>query len=492
VTAQVRRNLAGPSGVYARVLPSSRRSSSRVALRLLLALCWAGPSFGCQKGRPSDDRGFGRSVLIAGVPHVRQKPDFCGEADVEMYLRFRGKAITQDQVFDVSGMDPSRGKGLTTQELAAALVNLGFAPGQVWNKVAPATAGQELASLWREVVRELEAGIPSIVCMNTSLGSDGSEHFRLVVGYDAERDEVIYHEPAEADGAYRRLPRARFFKLWPLKYAEKEWTVVRLRMDASEIRDVPPSKGIAPSAFVQHVMNLRRGLPKHYTLLVEPPFVVLGNGQPEEVRRYAKETVGWAVNRLRRDFFANDPRRIIDAWLLRDDESYRKVAVAITGRDPDTPYGFYSPENDALIMNIATGGGTLVHEIVHPFMKANCPGCPSWFDEGLGSLYERCEERAGHMAGLPNWRLPGLQDAIRSGEVPSFRELTRLTGRAFYEGKHGLHYAEARYLLYALQEKGLLIKYHQALVAGLPTDPTGYTALVHVLGERDMGAFQRG
>jgi hypothetical protein len=455
-----------------------------------VALGVAAAVLGCRKPE-SDDRGFGRSVLIAGVPHVRQKPDFCGEADVEMYLRFRGKTITQDQVFDVSGMDPSRGRGLTTQELATALTNLGFAPGRVWNKVVPANAGQELASLWREVVRDLEASIPSIVCMNTSLGSDASEHFRLVLGYDAERDEVIYHEPAEADGAYRRMPRARFFKLWPLRYARKEWTVVRLRLDAPEIRDLPPSKGIAPSAFVQHVMNLRRGLPKQYTLLVEPPFVVLGNGQPEEVRRYAKETVGWAVNRLHRDFFANDPPRILDAWLLRDDESYRKVAMAITGADPDTPYGFYSPQNDVLIMNIATGGGTLVHEIVHPFMKANCPKCPSWFDEGLGSLYERCAERDGHIVGLPNWRLPGLQNAVRSGDVPSFRELTRLTGRAFYQGKHGLHYAQARYLLYALQEKGLLIEYYRAMVAGLPTDPTGYAALVHVLGEKDMGAFQR-
>ena len=40
-------------------------------------------------------------------------------------------------------------------------------------------------------------------------------------------------------------------------------------------------------------------------------------------------------------------------------------------------------------MNIATGGGTLVHEIVHPFMAANFEQCPSWFNEGLGSLYEQ-------------------------------------------------------------------------------------------------------
>jgi hypothetical protein len=430
-------------------------------------------------------------VLIKGVPHVRQKPDFCGEADVEMYLRFRGKGITQDQVFDVSGMDPARGKGLTTAELAIALTRLGFSPGPVWYQVTPKTAGSELLALWRGVVRDLEARIPSIVCMNTSLGEDSSEHFRLVLGYDAERDEVIYHEPAEADGAYRRMPRARFFKLWPLKYAESRWSVVRLRLDADEIREVPPSKGIAPSAFVQHVMRLRQGLSKQYTVVVEPPFVVLGNGTAEDVHRHASETVGWAVRKLHQDFFPRDPRRILDVWLLRDDKSYRKVAKLLTGEDPDTPYGFYSPDIDALIMNIATGGGTLVHEIVHPFMAANCPTCPSWFNEGLGSLYERCSERRGHIVGLPNWRLPRLQDAIRTGTVPSFRDLTRLVGRSFYEGPSGLHYSQARYLLYALQEKGLLISYYQALVAGLKSDPTGYAALGQVLGEKDMAKFQR-
>ena len=35
-------------------------------------------------------------------------------------------------------------------------------------------------------------------------------------------------------------------------------------------------------------------------------------------------------------------------------------------------------------MNISTGGGTLVHEIVHPFIEANFPACPPWLNEGLG------------------------------------------------------------------------------------------------------------
>jgi hypothetical protein len=445
---------------------------------------------GCAKSAPTRDLGVGRTVLIEGVPHVLQKPDFCGEADVEMYSRYLGKPITQDQVFAISGMDPARGMGVTTSELARALERLGFAPGPVWYPVAPPTAERELGEIWRGLLRDLEAKIPSIICMNTG-GPSSSEHFRLVLGYDADRDEVIYHEPAEEGGAYRRMARARLFELWPLKYAERQWTVVRLRLEAGKLVDPPsPSRGFSPSEMVQHVMGLRRHLPAGFTVVVEPPFVVVGNGDPAEVRRYAKETVGWAVRRLRQDFFPRDPTRILDIWLLADKESYVKASLDVTGEEPDTPYGFYASGEGALVMNIATGGGTLVHEIVHPFMEANCPRCPAWFNEGLGSLYEQCTERRGHIVGLRNWRLAELQAAIRARSVPSFRELTQLTGRAFYQGRHSLHYAQARYLLYALQEADMLLPYYRAMSGRLQSDPTGYTALTQMLGD-DLAQFQR-
>ena len=60
-------------------------------------------------------------VLIKDVPHVRQKPDFCGEACAEMFFRKLGRAITQDQVFEASGLDPVLGRGCYTAELKAAL-----------------------------------------------------------------------------------------------------------------------------------------------------------------------------------------------------------------------------------------------------------------------------------------------------------------------------------------------------------------------------------
>jgi hypothetical protein len=243
--------------------------------------------------------------------------------------------------------------------------------------------------------------------------------------------------------------------------------------------------------FANHLQALRTRVPAGFTIVVEPPFVVIGDEAPARVRARAVGTVRWAVQQLKRDYFSKDPTRILDIWLFKDKRSYEKHTAALFGDQPDTPYGYYSAAHHALIMNIATGGGTLVHEIVHPFMEANFPNCPAWFNEGLGSLYEQSASRGDHIVGLTNWRLAGLQRAIRSGALPSFAKLTATNDHAFYNQDRGTNYAQARYLLYYLQEKGLLVRYFHAFRNNRQHDPTGYDTLRRLLDERDMRAFQK-
>src|SRR5215510_4389280 len=138
----------------------------------------------------------------------------------------------------------------------------------------------------------------------------------------------------------------------------------------------------------RHVSELRKRLPSpDFSIVVQAPFVVIGDEQPAAVKQHAEETVKWAVDRLKQDFFSKDPESILDIWLFKDAASYERHTWQLFNEHPSTPYGYYSSKHKALIMNIATGGGTLVHEIVHPFMEANFPACPPWLNEGLGSLY---------------------------------------------------------------------------------------------------------
>ena len=235
----------------------------------------------------------------------------------------------------------------------------------------------------------------------------------------------------------------------------------------------------------------RKHGPDGFTVVVERPFIVLGDEDASRVRQRSKQTVAWAVERLKHAYFSADPSEQITIWLFNGERSYRHWARKLFGDNPDTPYGYYTAEHQALVMNIATGGGTLVHEIVHPFMEANFPACPSWFDEGLASLYEQCGDDDGKIVGYTNWRLAGLQEAIEARAVPTFEALTHTTRDEFYELDPGTNYAQARYLCYYLQEHGLLQPYYRAFVRNAGEDPSGYETLKQTLGREDMNAFKR-
>jgi hypothetical protein len=238
---------------------------------------------------------------------------------------------------------------------------------------------------------------------------------------------------------------------------------------------------------------LEKKVPAGFTVVLQPPFVVIGDESPETVRRRATNTVKWAVDRLKQDYFKRDPAEIIDIWLFRDKSSYTNHARLLFGDTPTTPFGYYSAEAHALVMNISTGSGTLVHEIVHPFVRANFPDCPAWFNEGLASLYEASADRDGHIRGLINWRFKGLEKAIKDGKTLSFQELTSINDAEFYGGSNNAgysqYYAQARYLCYYLQEKGRLVKFYHEFAAHVKQDRTGYETLKRVLGEGDMEAF---
>ncbi|MCX7920012.1 MAG: DUF1570 domain-containing protein [bacterium] len=245
----------------------------------------------------------------------------------------------------------------------------------------------------------------------------------------------------------------------------------------------------------EHLKQLNAKIPDGFTVVTEPPFVVIGNESPERVRYWAIDVVRWAVDKLKQDYFKQDPNKIIDIWLFKDNDSYIKYAKELFNDTPTTPFGYYSAKDNSLIMNVATGGGTLVHELIHPFMRANLPKCPPWFNEGLASLYEQSAERNGHIVGLTNWRLNGLHQAIRNGEVISFETLTAMDDDTFYnrndKGKYNDNYAQARYLCYYLQEKGLLVKFYHEFAKNMKSDPTGYNTLKQVLDEPDMDAFKK-
>jgi hypothetical protein len=95
--------------------------------------------------------------------------------------------------------------------------------------------------------------------------------------------------------------------------------------------------------FVRHVEQLKKKLPSNeFSIIVERPFVIIGDEPPQAVKEHAENTIKWAVEKLKQDFFAKDPNEILDIWLFRDAASYEKNTLLLFGEKPGTPYGYYS------------------------------------------------------------------------------------------------------------------------------------------------------
>jgi hypothetical protein len=228
-----------------------------------------------------------------------------------------------------------------------------------------------------------------------------------------------------------------------------------------------------------------------FTVVVEPPFVVVGDEAPAKVRARASGFLRWTITHLEAEWFGKRPDKIIEVWLFKNEKTYRRGARQFFGDEPETPYGYYSPSASALVMNIGPGAGTLSHELVHPYMEANFPGVPAWFNEGVASLYEQPREREGKLWGTTNWRLPGLQRGLKEAALPSLARMMATTSDEFYGADYDA-YAMARFLCQYLQDHGQLHRFYETFVASVgssASDPTGVAALEEVLG-MDLASFE--
>ncbi|MEO8843068.1 MAG: DUF1570 domain-containing protein [Kofleriaceae bacterium] len=222
-----------------------------------------------------------------------------------------------------------------------------------------------------------------------------------------------------------------------------------------------------------------------YTIVITAPFVAIGDGSPKDVKKIALGFLHDEMTMMEKDFFAKRPEKLIEVWLFKNEKSFRAGAKKFFNDEPDTPYGYYSPTASALIMNV-NGLGTLSHELVHPYMEANFDDVASWFNEGLASLFERPSERKGRIIGLANWRLPNLKKEIRNKTLPPLTKLLATTRDEFYAADWDA-YAQARYLVFYLQEHDKLKPFYDAFHDDTK-DKTGRAALEKVLGE-DLDTF---
>lgn len=227
--------------------------------------------------------------------------------------------------------------------------------------------------------------------------------------------------------------------------------------------------------------DLRKRLDDKFAILVRPPFVIAGNTSAEDLEHMARWSVLRPAEAMWAGYFEKRPDKVITVLLFKGDKAYRSWAGSLFG-DKDLPhFGYYRPRERALVMNIDTGTGTLVHELTHALIVYDFPEVPTWFNEGLASLHEQCTVGEREITGLPNWRLPALQEAIAKGTLRPLREL--VTRRDFYGAGQGLNYAQARYFCLYAQRAGKLTELYRKLRSAGQAEGADVKAIEAVMGK---------
>jgi hypothetical protein len=229
--------------------------------------------------------------------------------------------------------------------------------------------------------------------------------------------------------------------------------------------------------------RMSRELGPGFTVDVVRPFVMATNAGPATRRNTRDAILVRYYEAFYRDFMDKRPDYPISVYLFRDDKDFKSWAAKLFGDRPKTPFGYYKAREKALVMNITTGGGTLVHEMTHALTAVDFPAIPAWFNEALGSLYEACTLREGRIVGIVNWRYPRLKEAIEEGKLIPLADLVALSDDEFYDADRRLHYAEARYFAMYMQERRLLRKFYRAFRDDRDDDPTGRKTLERVFGK---------
>lgn len=239
--------------------------------------------------------------------------------------------------------------------------------------------------------------------------------------------------------------------------------------------------------------RLRKKIGDDGQVIVRPPFVIAGDMGERELDSWYTRTIEPAAEGMANTYFTVAPTQPITVLLFPHEDSYNANTKKLFGDNGISVYGYYKPQNRTLVMNIGTGGGTLVHELTHALIDFDFPDVPDWFNEGLASLHEQCRFRQSDdgpwVEGLENWRLPGLQKTILAKRVRPLK--TMIEANDFRGELEGTNYAQARYLCLYIQREGKLAAFYQHFRKNQKEDPLGVASLKEVLEFDSWQRFDR-
>ena len=237
--------------------------------------------------------------------------------------------------------------------------------------------------------------------------------------------------------------------------------------------------------------ELRTRLGDGVTVIQRAPYVLAGDLAEDDLERCYQNVIRPVERALSTCYFDARPDQPIVLVLMSNEQSYHAAAQALDGRLPRHYSGYYLRGERRIVANVATGTGTLAHELTHALAHFDFPAMPEWFDEGLASLHEQSEfsDDGLRIGGTSNWRLNHLREALHRDTLAPLDAL--LTADGIRPGHEAVDYAHARYFCLWLQQRQLLEAYYRKFRLRADDDPTGRLTLCDLLGVEDLEPVDR-
>lgn len=230
------------------------------------------------------------------------------------------------------------------------------------------------------------------------------------------------------------------------------------------------------------------------------PFVLGGDLETDDLRRLYRRTLVPACRALTEEYFEQRPDEPITILAFSSTDVFTRQSRRLFGIDPPSVYGYYRPEDRTVVVNLATGAGTLLHELTHALMDFDHPTAPAWLQEGLASLHEqgefRLENGAYRLRGRINWRLQDLRQTDSQGEIQGDVFLTHpllleqlVTAESLRGQQEAVLYSLARHLCLVLQERGALASLYRESRETSSHDPVAMLALLRAFDASSLAAI---
>jgi len=156
---------------------------------------------------------------IIGVPQIHQGRNECGPVSVAMVLNYWGVKKNKDKLKEPLRWDSEKGVHPIN------MIRFSYNAGYKYDS-------PEEGSIER-IIEHIVQGRPVIVRQWLNYDAKNKAdigHYRVVIGYDHERQEIYMRDPAIRTGRFSSLSYKEFLELWDLsnhaKTSSKNWMLV--------------------------------------------------------------------------------------------------------------------------------------------------------------------------------------------------------------------------------------------------------------------------